>query len=69
MIVGTIVLTVPRIGVLLVTMAMTAGQLLGSLLWDWVAPVSTRGVDTWSVVGAVLLMGAVALASRPPRDS
>lgn len=64
-IVGTIVIAVPRAGVLVVTVAMTTGQLLGSMMWDWAAPVSGRGVDAWSVAGAALLMGAVVLASVP----
>ncbi len=67
LIVVTIVVTVPRAGVLLVMMALTAGQLTGSLLWDLIAPVSGRGVDAWSVLGAGLLMAAVVLASRPAR--
>ncbi|MGB7980919.1 MAG: DMT family transporter [Candidatus Nanopelagicales bacterium] len=67
LVVVTIVVTVPRAGVLLVTMALTAGQLLGSLLWDLAAPVSGRGVDGWSVAGAGLLMAAVVLAARPAR--
>lgn len=62
-IVLTITVTVPRAGVLLVTLAITAGQLLGSLLWDWVAPVSGREVDVWAVTGAALLMVAVSVAS------
>jgi transporter family-2 protein len=64
-VVGTIVFTVPRAGVLLVTLALTAGQLLGSLAWDGLVPVAGRGIAASSVVGAVLLMGAVAMASRP----
>lgn len=67
LIVGTIVVTVPRAGVLLVTLAVTAGQLLGALVWDWLAPVAGRGVDAWSVAGVVLLMGAVVLAAAPRR--
>jgi len=62
-VVVTIVWTVPRAGVLLATLAMTAGQLLGSVLLDWLAPIAGRGVDLWSVLGTVLLMGAVTLAS------
>lgn len=62
-IVVTIVLAVPRAGVLLATLAMTAGQLFGSVLWDWFAPIAGRGADLWSVTGTVLLMGAVTLAS------
>lgn len=62
-IVVTIVLTVPRAGVLLATLAMTAGQLLGAVLWDWAAPIAGRGADMWSVAGTVLLMGAVTVAS------
>jgi transporter family-2 protein len=69
LIVGTIVVAVPRAGVLVVTLAMTAGQLLGSLVWDWMAPVSGQELDAWSVAGAALLMAAVALASRPGRRS
>jgi transporter family-2 protein len=67
LIVGTIVVAVPRAGVLVVTLAITTGQLLGSLLWDWLAPVSEQELSVWSVAGAALLMGAVALASLPGR--
>lgn len=66
-IVVIIVATVPRAGVLLVAMAMTAGQLLGSLLWDVVAPVSDRGIDAWSVAGTAVLLGAIILAGLPGR--
>jgi transporter family-2 protein len=69
LIVVTIVLAVPRAGVLLVGMAITAGQLLGSLLLDWVAPVEGRAITAWSVAGALLLLGAVILASRPARPA
>jgi transporter family-2 protein len=73
LIVATIVVTVPRAGVLMVTLAMTAGQLVGSVLWDWWAPVAGRSVDAWSVTGAILLLGAVTLASgalrRPGRPA
>jgi transporter family-2 protein len=69
LIVVTIVLAVPRAGVLLVGMAITAGQLLGSLLLDWVAPVEGRAITAWSVAGALLLLGAVILASRPVRPA
>jgi transporter family-2 protein len=68
LVVGTIVVAVPRAGVLVVTLAMTAGQLLGSLAWDWAAPVSGQDLDAWSLAGATLLMAAVALASRPGRQ-
>jgi transporter family-2 protein len=67
LVVGTIVVAVPRAGVLVVTLAMTAGQLLGSLAWDAMAPVAGRALDAWSVAGATLLMGAVVLASRRDR--
>ncbi len=63
MIVATIVLAVRRAGVLLVALSMTAGQMIGSLAWDWGAPVAGRGIDASAVAGAVLLMGAVALAA------
>ena len=62
-IVLTITVTVPRAGVLLVTLAITAGQLLGALLWDWAAPVSGREVDAWAIGGALILMVAVSVAS------
>jgi len=63
LIVGSIVVTVPRAGVLVVTLALTAGQLVGSLLWDWAAPVAGRAVDPWAIAGAVLLMAAVTIAA------
>jgi transporter family-2 protein len=59
LIVVTIVLAVPRAGALVVRMAITAGQLLGSLPLDCVAPVEGRAITPWAVAGALLLLGAV----------
>jgi transporter family-2 protein len=68
-IVAIITIAVPVAGVLLVTLALVAGQLLGSLALDVVVPVDGRTPTWWSAAGALLLMAAVALASRPSRGS
>lgn len=59
LIVVTIVLAVPRAGALVARMAITAGQLLGSLPLDCVAPGEGRAITPWAVAGALLLLGAV----------
>ncbi|MGO2654234.1 MAG: DMT family transporter [Pseudoclavibacter sp.] len=56
---------VPRIGVLRFTIAAIGGQLLGSLLLDWVWPTSTAGVSFAAIGGAVLTFGAIALSALP----
>jgi len=66
-VVGTIVIAVPIAGVLIVTLSLVAGQLLGSVTLDWLAPVAGREVTVWGLVGAVLLMVAVSIASMPGR--
>jgi transporter family-2 protein len=66
-VVGTIVIAVPIAGVLIVTLSLVAGQLLGSVALDWFAPVAGREVTIWGLVGALLLMVAVSIASIPGR--
>jgi len=54
---------VPIIGVLLQSLAAVSGQLLMALLLDYVAPTSDAGVAVLTVVGTVLTLLAVMIAS------
>ena len=54
---------VPIIGVLLQSLAAVSGQLLMALLLDYVAPTSDAGVAVLTVVGTVLTLVAVLIAS------
>lgn len=58
---------VSRLGVLGLTIAITAGQTAGALLIDLVAPVQGEGVTAETVVGVVLAFAAVALTARDRR--
>jgi transporter family-2 protein len=54
------------VGVLLLGMASVAGQLLSSLVIEWVAPLA-NGVSTSMIIGASLALVAVTLAAIPAR--
>jgi bacterial/archaeal transporter family-2 protein len=54
---------VPIVGVLIQSMAAVSGQLLMALLLDYVAPTSDAGVAVATVVGTVLTLVAVLIAS------
>lgn len=58
-------LLVTRVGVLLAAMGMIAGQLLGSLFLDLAFPAPGSLVTTATVLGTVLTLGAVIVASIP----
>jgi transporter family-2 protein len=58
---------VSRLGVLGLTIAITAGQVAGALVIDLVAPVPGEGVTIETVVGVVLAFVAVALTARDRR--
>lgn len=55
---------VKRIGVLLLGMATIAGQIVGALLIDAIAPGAAGPPDLRTVVGAGLALAAIALAAR-----
>jgi transporter family-2 protein len=57
---------VPVLGVLRLTLASVAGQVIGSVLLDIVTPTG-HGLAARTVIGAAILLGAVALASRTPQ--
>jgi bacterial/archaeal transporter family-2 protein len=60
----TVVAAVVRVvGVLLVTLATVAGQLLGAMLLDWWFPVGGEGLAATTVVGTLVTLGAVAFGS------
>lgn len=63
--IGLGALLVTRVGVLVAAMGMIAGQLVGSLLLDVVAPAPGSVVTTATVLGTALTLAAVALASLP----
>lgn len=58
---------VSRLGVLGLTIAITAGQVAGALVIDLVAPVQGEGVTIETVLGVVLAFVAVALTARDRR--
>lgn len=55
---------VQRIGLLLLAMSSIAGQLIASLAVDLVVPAGAGGLSPWSVLGVVLTLVAVFIASR-----
>ena len=58
---------IPIIGVLLQSLAAVSGQLLMALLLDFVAPANTEGVAVATVVGTILTLVAVVIASLKSR--
>lgn len=56
-------------GVLLLGLGMIAGQLLASLVLDVVAPTAQGGVHPITVLGTVLTLAAVVVASVPARSA
>jgi transporter family-2 protein len=67
----TVVAGVVRtVGVLVVTLATVAGQVVGAVLLDAVAPVAGQSLQLVTVVGAAATVGAVLLAVRSgPRST
>lgn len=64
--VATGAILVRHMGVLLTGLGLVAGQLLGSLLLDVVAPVAGSKVEVTTVLGTLLTLVAVSIASIPP---
>lgn len=60
-------LTVKRLGVLRLGLAVISGQLIGALLLDLAAPVHDAQVDLLTVVGVALTLVAVAVSGRAVR--
>ncbi len=60
-------LAIPIIGVLLQSMAAVSGQLLMGLLLDYIAPTDDEGVAISTVIGTVLTLIAVIIASLKSR--
>lgn len=58
---------VHQVGVLLLGLATVAGQLIGSLALDLVAPAADHELQASTVIGTVLTLAAVGLAAVPPR--
>ena len=57
----------PIIGVLVQSLAAVSGQLVVSLLLDFLAPTSPEAVAWTTIVGTVLALAGVAIATVPPR--
>jgi transporter family-2 protein len=67
--IATAAWVVPIIGVLVFVLVSISGQLVGSLILDWVWPIGGARV-TWALVGGVLLaFVAVFVATRPGATS
>jgi transporter family-2 protein len=58
---------IPILGVLLQSLAAVAGQLLMSLLLAIIAPTNTAGLAVTTIVGTLLTLAGVAIASIPSR--
>ncbi len=66
--IGFSALLVRRLGVLLLGMALTAGQLVSSLVLDLLVPSGNHAPSVFTVVAAVLAFVAVGITSLRPRD-
>jgi len=62
-IVGTVVLTGPRIGIATTSAALIAGQMVGAILWDHLGLLSQAKdpIDALKIAGALLIVGGVVL--------
>ncbi len=58
---------VARIGVLIMGLSMIAGQIVGALAIDALAPTASGKPTTATIVGAALALGAILLAGRTTR--
>ncbi len=65
--IGSAVLAVRRLGVLLVGLCQVAGQLVGALAADVVAPAAGEQVSVHALVGTALTLLAVVVAALPAR--
>ncbi|MGM1060756.1 DMT family transporter [Saccharothrix sp. Mg75] len=65
--IGSAVLAVRRLGVLLVGLCQVAGQLIGALTLDLVAPAAGGQLSTMTVIGTALTLIAVVVAALPTR--
>ncbi|MDQ2582440.1 DMT family transporter [Saccharothrix yanglingensis] len=65
--IGSAVLAVRRLGVLLVGLCQVAGQLVGALAVDLVAPAAGEQLSAVTVIGTALTLIAVAVAALPAR--
>jgi transporter family-2 protein len=65
--IGTAVLAVRWLGVLLVGLCQVAGQLVGALAVDVVAPAAGERLSVWTVAGTALTLLAVVVAALPGR--
>jgi bacterial/archaeal transporter family-2 protein len=65
--VAVVAAVVPRAGVLVVTLATVAGQVVGAVLLDAFAPTAGQPLQLVTVLGAAATVGAVLLAVRSGR--
>jgi transporter family-2 protein len=61
------VLAVRRLGALVLTLSLIAGQLVAALVVDMLAPVSSHPFDWLTVAGTAIAFAAVAIATIPSR--
>lgn len=66
-VIGGSVALVRYTGVLVLSLGMIAGQLIGALLLDMFAPTAGMGIPTSTVFGVLLTLVAVAVAAMPDR--
>jgi len=66
-IVGLSAALASRLGLLLLTVGLVGGQLLGSLLLDLAVPAPGSAVSSWSVLAAVMTLLAILIVARRPR--
>ncbi|MGW1676955.1 DMT family transporter [Saccharopolyspora sp. NPDC002376] len=66
-VIGGSVALVRYTGVLMLSLGMISGQLIGALLLDVFAPATTEGIATSTVVGVLLTLVAVGVAAMPDR--
>ena len=65
--IGAQAIIVRHTGVLLMGLALLAGQVAASVVFDLVLPVSDSGLHLVTVIGGVLVMIAVVVAAWPTR--
>lgn len=65
---STAVFAVRLVGVLMVGLCAVAGQLVGALLLDVLAPPPGEGIEPTTVIGVALTLAAVGIAAVPRRE-
>ncbi len=58
------VVVLPKIGALTMGIAMLVGQLVGSVLLDWIVPIAQRELTISTLIGILLAMLGAGLVAR-----